>query len=293
MEQSQRKPDYLYKYHSACRVEQILKDLTFYFAPVLQLNDLYEFRLRSLYSETPESKYRVFAKQLVHEGWVDTVDEAIEKICDWELKRNATEAYDCFIQRLNSALTRIMKYSGVTCFSHHRNNQRMWATYGDNHAGAVIEFYTLPETSRFASHLMPVLYFEKQFDLCPSEFLTDSLALDQWLCGALCCIKHWHWRDEGEWRLLLLTDREQSTQDRVIPFERTAIARVFVGPRIPPNAEKRIRDIASNHSPPIPVFKRKVDDDEAREQSVGFEEIHSFEQLKYWADHCSRDKGWG
>jgi len=282
------KPEYLYKYHSASRVAQIVRDLTFYFAPVSQLNDLYEFRVRSLYTETPDSKYRAFAKQLVHERWFDSVDEAIEGIKSCDLESQAADAYASFIQQLNATLSRVMQHSGVTCFSQYRNNQRMWGTYGANHTGAVIEFSTSPDSSRFASHLMPVLYFEKRFELCPSEFLTNALTLDQWLCGALCCIKHWHWRDEGEWRLLLLADSEQTTEARMIPFERSAITRVFLGPRITEEDEASIRELAARHTPAIPVFKRKVDDEEAKEEPVGFEQIHSFEQLKYWADRCSR-----
>lgn len=282
------KPEYMYKYHSASRVAQIIRDLTFYFAPVSRLNDLYEFRVRSLYTETPESRYRAYAKQLVHERFFDSMDEAVAGIKSCDLENEATEAYQFFIDQLDATLSRIMQHSGVTCFSQYRNNQRMWGTYGDNHAGAVIEFSTSLDKSKFAAHLMPVLYFEKRFDLCPSEFLTDSLSLDQWLCGALCCIKHWHWRDEGEWRLLLLADSEQSTEARIVPFERSAITRVFLGPRITAEDEDCIRDLAARRTPEIPIFKRKVDDEEAREEPVGVEQIHSFEQLKYWADRCSR-----
>lgn len=282
------KPEYIYKYQSASRVAQIIRDLSFYFAPVSQLNDLYEFRVRSLYTETPESKYRVYAKQLVKMQFFDSVEEAVEGIKNCDLENEATEAYQFFVQQLNATLTQLMQHSGVTCFSHHRNNQRMWGTYGDNHAGAVIEFSTSPERSRFAAHLMPVLYLEKRFELCPSEFLTDSLTLDQWLSGALCCIKHWHWRDEGEWRLLMLADSEQSTEARIVPFERSAITRVFLGPRIARESEDCIRELAAGHYPEIPVFKRNIDDEEAKEEHVGVERIHSFDQLKYWADRFSR-----
>ena len=72
------KPSYVYKYCSAQRAVQLLRDLTFHFAPAAQLNDLYEFRARSLYREDVDSKYRVFAKRLVSEGWWSTFDEALE-----------------------------------------------------------------------------------------------------------------------------------------------------------------------------------------------------------------------
>src|SRR5690242_284976 len=105
------KPDYLYKYASAARAAQIIRDLTFYFAPVLRLNDLYEFRLRSLYTETPDSKYKVYAKRLVHDGWFASLDEAIKSIKEGDFEAAATEAYDFFIQQLNGVLTRLMQHS--------------------------------------------------------------------------------------------------------------------------------------------------------------------------------------
>jgi hypothetical protein len=282
------RPDYLYKYHSASRVAQILRDLTFYFTPVSQLDDLYEFRIQSLYTVTPETKYRVYAKQLVAERIFSSVEEAMAGIKSLDFEDQATEAYSFFKQQLDTQLGGIMQHTGVTCFSAQSNNQRMWAQYGDGHKGAVIEFTTSITSSRFAAHLMPVLYTKTRMQLCPSEFLTSSLTLDQWLCGALCCIKHWHWRDQDEWRLMLLTDLPQTPEERIVPFERTAISRVFLGPRISPENESDIRCAASRHSPEIPVFKRKIDDVEAREEHVGFEQIHSLEQLLYWAERCSR-----
>ncbi|HEV2693399.1 MAG TPA: DUF2971 domain-containing protein [Verrucomicrobiae bacterium] len=277
-------PEYIYKYSSASRVAQIIADLTFYFAPVSQLNDLFEFRARSLYTETEESKYRAFAKRLLHDRWYDSFAEALEAAKDPNLLDSVTQSYADYIQNLNQVLFNIMEHSGVTCFSRHRNNQRMWGTYGVNHSGAVIEFSTSAQNSKFASHLMPVLYFREKFPLCPSEFLTESMGMNLKLCSALCCIKHHHWIDEFEWRLLLLTDKPQSKSERIAPFERTAITRIFLGPRITPQDEILIRTNASKHHPPIPVFKRLIDEAEAKEEMVGTEQILSLEQFKYWTE---------
>lgn len=85
----------------------------------------------------------------------------------------------------------------------------------------------------------------------------------------------------------MLADSEQSTQARIIPFERSAITRVFLGPRITRENEDLIRAQAARHSPEIPVFKREINDAEAKEEYVGVEQIHSFEQLKYWIDRDS------
>jgi Protein of unknown function (DUF2971) len=86
--------------------------------------------------------------------------------------------------------------------SAHANDQRMWGTYGDNHAGAVIHFSTDRDRSRFASHLSPVLYADTKLPFCPSHLVTERMEIDQFLLSVLFCVKHMDWRDEHEWRLL-------------------------------------------------------------------------------------------
>jgi hypothetical protein len=275
------KPKFLYKYQSAKRVAQIVRDLTFYFAPAAQLNDLFEFRVKSLFTETPESRLRVYAKGLVYQGVCDTIEQDI-KFINEDLIADVQESYEYTMSMINEQLVNIMRHSGVTCFSEHRNNQRMWGTYGDNHSGAVIEFDTSSEKSKFASHLMPVLYLKEKPKICPSELISDEMTISQLVCGFFCCFKTYDWRDEGEWRLLLLADEEQSKEQRIVPFERAAISRIFLGPRIKEEDEDEIWRVACLHQPSIPIFKRKIDEVEAKEEPVGFEMLHSSSQLEYW-----------
>jgi Protein of unknown function (DUF2971) len=275
------KPKFLYKYHSAQRVAQIVRDLTFYFAPVAQLNDLYEFRVKSLYTETPESRLRVYAKGLVYQGVCDTIEEGL-KFIDEDLIADVQESYEYTMSMVKEQLVNIMHNSGVTCFSEHRNNQRMWGTYGDNHSGAVIEFDTSSEKSKFASHLMPVFYLKEKPKICPSELISKEMTVDQLVFGFSCCCKTYDWRDEGEWRLLLLANEEQSDEQRIVPFERAAISRIFLGPRIKKEDEDEIWLAAGLHQPSIPIFKRKIDEIDSQEEHVGFEMLHSYAQLEYW-----------
>lgn len=275
------KPEYVYKYCSAPKASQILKDLTFFFASVGKLNDLYEFRVRSLYAEDSESKYRVFAKRLVAEGWYESFNDALD-----QAKLMNTDdidlTYKAFIEQLSIHCSAAMQNSGVTCFTSERNNQRMWGTYGDNHGGVVLEFTTDSTRSKFASQLMPVIYMDAKAPLCPSELLTEKMALDDWMLGVFFCMKHFHWRDEREWRLLLLADSHQASRDRIIPFERSALTRVFLGPRISDENETAVRAAAEGHESPVPVFKRQIDEELAVEECVGLERIQTFEQLLYW-----------
>lgn len=282
------KPEYIYKYCSASRAAQILTDRAFYFTPASQLNDLYEFRAKSLLTVDAKSRIRVFAKRLMAEGLFDNFDEALEIANDLETE-DVNDTWNDVLPQIHAALQSALQHSGVTCFTSSRNDQRMWGTYGDNHQGAVLEFSADPSHSRYAKHLMPVLYIDSKPPICPSELLTHTMSIDQWFLGVMFCMKHYHWRDEREWRLLLLADTPQPSQDRLIPFEREALTRVFLGPRIDSKSEQEIRDAASTGKRPIPVFKRNVSAEDAAEENVGFEEINSFEQLKYWANRCRGD----
>jgi hypothetical protein len=71
------RPQFVYKYSSASRVAQILRDLTFFFAPAKDQNDLFEFRARSFYTADAKSKYRMYAKRLIFDGAFSSMEEAI------------------------------------------------------------------------------------------------------------------------------------------------------------------------------------------------------------------------
>ncbi|MCC8957079.1 DUF2971 domain-containing protein [Bradyrhizobium sp. Pear77] len=286
MQLPKSRPTFVYKYGSAARVAQIIRDLTFFFAPAAGQNDLYEFRARSLFTEDEDTPFRVTAKGLVAEGSVRNFDEAFQmvKMLDAQDVRASAE----FVMRqVNDELARAKAHSGLTCFSTHSNNQRMWGTYGDNHAGALVQFSADKTRSQFASHLSPVIYTATKLPFCPSHLVNEQLEVDPLMMAAAFCVKSIDWRDEHEWRLLLLADTEQSTEARIVAFERKAIARVILGPRISPENERTIREAAARHAPEIPVLKRRIHPELAYEELVGFEQIHDFEQFRYWFDRLS------
>jgi hypothetical protein len=276
-----RRPEFVYKYGRAEGIARIVQDLTFFFSPAAPQNDLYEFRARSLFTEDSDTQYRICAKRLMAEGWFTTFEEALvaARVLDPE---EVAQTYNSLMPTLNAFLGEAKAHSGVTCFSSQPNNQRMWGTYGDNHAGALIHFSTDKTLSRFASHLSPVMYTDTKLPFCPSHLISETMEIDQFILAFLFCVKHMDWRDEHEWRLLLLANDEQSVDNRIVGFERDALVRVVLGPRIAKDDEVKIRDAAASHSPPIPVLKRHIDPELAYEELVGFEVIRTFEQFMYW-----------
>ena len=89
--------------------------------------------------EDADSKYRVFAKRLIMEELYPNFEEAFSAAKELDLE-DTNETYQAAIGNLNDNLRDAMVHSGVTCFTSRRNDQRMWGTYGDNHAGAVLSF---------------------------------------------------------------------------------------------------------------------------------------------------------
>lgn len=273
-------PPYLYKYASASRALQIICDSTLYLAPAAGQNDLYEFRSRSLFKFDPDTKHRIYAKGLVSTGVFSELKEAFDACKELDFEE-ARETEKKAIEVLNTNLDLIMKHSGVTCFSAERNNQRMWGTYGDKHAGVVIEFSTDPARSRLGGHFGQVQYISTNPGFCPSHFMGSDTRYDPHLLSRLLYFKHSDWKGEKEWRLIMIADEEQSQEDRVVKFERAAMTRIFLGPHIAADLEAQII-AAADLNPPIPIFKRQIDELEASEGLVGFELLKGPEDFKYW-----------
>ncbi len=273
-------PPFLYKYTSAARALQIIRDSTLFLAPAAGQNDLYEFRARSLFRLDEDTRHRIYARGLVATGVFSDFQEAFDASKDLDFEE-ARETEKKAIEVLNINLDLIMQHSGVTCFSSERNNQRMWGTYGDNHAGVVIEFSTDPALSRLGGHFGQVRYIDRNPGFCPSSFMGGDTRYDSHLLSKLLYFKHIDWAGEKEWRLIMIADEEQPPKDRIVHFERSAMTRVFLGPRIEPELEAQIIS-AADAAPRIPTYKRRIDPLEAAEDLVGFEALKGPEDLKYW-----------
>jgi hypothetical protein len=276
-------PRYLYKYCSAARATQILRDLSLYQATPIQLNDLFEFRFRSLLSETPDGKIKALAKGLIQAGIEKDIGSAIEVARQLPVSE-AESAYNNIVSLVSRVGDDVMRHSGVTCFTAERNNQRMWATYGDNHAGAVIEFSTMPESCPFRDNLAKVIYTSTKIPWGPEDLLDECCRPDLSRLHFLMQFKHADWRDENEWRILFICDSEMTSDERYVRFPASAVTRVFIGPRVSSDNEVSIRKAAAMHSDQIAVFKREIHESLAVEAPTGFEQIRNAEQIKYWAN---------
>ncbi len=283
---AEKLPDLVYKYMSAPRAAQLIESLLLYMAPSSVLNDLYDLNIRGFWQEDEDTKYRIFAKRMLAHGVETDFKRAVETAKRLDPKRVADE-YDVWLSDNTRRFDEIIAHSGVTCFSSLVNNQRMWGTYGANHTGAVVELYTEAQKWPMASDLRSAIYTEHRLPVCPSRLIgiddrTRAPGLDFEVLRMLLCAKHMDWRDENEWRLVMLAHTASAAADRLIPLPRSAIAHVFLGPRISEEDEERIRAAARNHDPTIAVFKRVHQREEQREYYRGAELITDYAQLEYW-----------
>ena len=283
---AEKLPDLVYKYMSAPRAAQLIESLQLYMAPSSALNDLYDLNIRGFWQEDEDTKYRIFAKQMQAHGAETDFKRAVETAKGLDPKQVADE-YDVWLSDNTPRFDEIIAHSGVACFSSLVNNQRMWGTYGANHTGAVIELYTEAQKWPMASYLRSAIYTEYRLPLCPSRLFeiddrTRAPVLDFEVLRMMLCAKHMDWRDENEWRLVMLAHTAAAAADRLIPLPRSAIAHVFLGPRIAEEDEEKIRAAARNHDPAIAVFKRVHQREEQREYYRGAELITDYAQLEYW-----------
>jgi hypothetical protein len=289
---AEERPDFLYKYMSASRAAQLIETLRLYMSPGAVLNDLYDFNITGFWQKDEDTKYRIFAKRMLVQGVERDFEQAVERARRLNPKDVADE-YGTWLSDNTLILNEIMDHSGVTCFSSLVNNQRTWGTYGANHTGAVVELYTDGQKWPMASCLRSAIYTEHRLPVCPSRLIkiddkTHAPGLDDEVLRMLLCAKHMDWRDENEWRLIMLASTADAAADRLVPLPRSAIARVFLGPRISAEDEAAIIDAARNHEPAIPVFKRAPGRHAQREYYQGAEIITDYAQLQYWEKRHGR-----
>jgi hypothetical protein len=279
-------PTHVYKYTSASRAAEIIRNLQLYMAPVSQLNDLYDLNIIGFWQEDDETKFRIFAKRIMVQTITSEFDNALALAKQMNVE-SVVKEYKEWLTDNAPIFDQIIQNSGVTCFTSQGNNQRMWGTYGANHSGVVIEFDTDVCKWPMSKSLKPVIYTDQRLPICPSRLIdiekeTGRPLLAQKVIEMLLCAKHIDWRDEMEWRLLMLSNDSIASSNRLVSFPRSAISHVFIAPRITLSHEQTVRTAARNHDPPIPVIKRVPHREDQHEHYEGAEIITDYSQLEYW-----------
>jgi hypothetical protein len=212
----------LFKYVSLPRLSQILTDLQIRLTQPRFLNDPHELSIML----NAESLQVDFYNHLLKQGV--TSDEAAAMA-----QRNAPELVIRRAELIEEQCNRL----GVLSLSANPQNMLMWAHYGNEHRGAIIEFdANLLIIDKPAPDFVQGL-FEVQYEKSRIDFLARKLP--PWM---MLAFKSKPWAYEVEWRLVrsieLLTKKTPVVYVADIPP--LAIKRVIFGAQADPAAEAPI-----------------------------------------------------
>jgi len=250
--------------------------------PPSQLNDLYEGtvgRLKQFDLGTATEVVSIIAS--IRRGL--TTDQARDAI-----KANMPESeihttFDEIIDWIRETAEKLRCHSGITCFSQIRGDQRMWATYGDNHSGVCIEFANRTGASEIHKRAQPVLYSSEALSHVMPQLIRDDLTLDIYRLALWCYfVKSEDWRDEHEWRVFMIATDEVAPQDRFLPFDIRDVRRVFCGPRMTASQRETLENIRDKHGKHWAIFDLRPNVHEGVSEFDGVDVLDGKKDFAYW-----------
>jgi hypothetical protein len=177
---------------------------------------------------------------------------------DVEYMRARSEA---FIDEINE----FMQGYRVLCVTTHKDSERMWLDYAENHKGIALRIEgNVAKDSKFQL-FRPVLYREKRPPLYDNtlDFLTGTLFGDQEarrraMLEKIVYAKTLPWQHEGEYRLAIPM-RPGEPPWHILPFHPEEITELYLGLAMDTADKEYIVAKAKALNPNIAVFQAKLD----------------------------------
>jgi|SRR5215213_2962293 len=283
-------PKYLYRYCSADRAIQILRDKYLFLCPLDRLNDMFDASVGSAIKFSPDVAHELEVRRIMAFGGFSR-RVAEEFVREQSTPKEQRDNFKHFTDELRKMNSRMRKHSGVVCFSATFNDQRMWGTYGDNHSGVCIQFWDDEGKSVVHKHVQPVIYTnEPRGDILIGRMDERGALSPATLGGLFYLTKTPHWVGENEWRIVMLADKHQSDQDRRFRFSASNIRRIYLGPRILPEKREEIWDIARKHTADWALFDVRADPDTGTSSFHGLEQIKNIDDFEFHARYALPDE---
>lgn len=277
-----RDPEYLYRYCSAERAVQVLRDNSLYLCPPADFNDLYEGTVARLTQYDSGAGLALVSRIAAarHGLALESAQEMLrERMPEPEIRKTFVE----ISAWLREPAEKLRMHSGVTCFSVRRDDQHMWGTYGVNHSGTCIEFCNRSGESEIMKRAQPVLYKDGSLADKLPELLDDDLTLNIHRLALWCYfVKSTDWRDEREWRVFTLSTRPLSTSQRLLRFLPQDVRRVFCGPRMDAALRHELGVLAAEPGCPWTLIDLKPDVHAGITQFDGLDVLQGREDFSYW-----------
>lgn len=146
----------------------------------------------------------------------------------------------------------------VFCVSEERDNLLMWAHYGKDHTGAVLEFWSLPEEDNPLSVARPVQYVKEPLSFfSKEEFINDILAVRKLDFSGLyrryAYAKSAHWQYEREWRVWYPLSESGSHDD--VPIRASEFTALYLGCRAKPNFKAEVLATLRRSFPNVQAYQ--------------------------------------
>jgi hypothetical protein len=167
---------------------------------------------------------------------------------------------------VEDVLTKInehMQASRVLCVTTHRDSERMWVEYAENHKGIALRIEpNLAKDSKF-KRFRPVIYREKRPSLYEDtdEFIAGALFGDletrlRAMVEKIVYTKTLKWAHESEYRLEIPL-RKNETPWNTDPYHPEEITELYLGFAMEKADAERIVDMALAVNPHIEIFRVK------------------------------------
>ena len=145
----------------------------------------------------------------------------------------------------------------VFCVSEERDNLLMWAHYAQDHKGAVLELWSLPDEDNPLSVARPVQYGAKPPPFfSEQDFLDDIVSIRKLDFNALyrryAYCKSDHWSYEREWRIWYPL-AEPGLYD-MTPVRASEFRALYLGCRMQPEVKEEILALTRKFFPSVRVF---------------------------------------
>jgi hypothetical protein len=283
----------LYKYLDVQGAKLTLGNNTFKHAKPSDFNDTEDLTIQSIFPEDIET-----ALKRVSDGFLDvvlnhlndvptcaspmkeklamiqaafranpgTVDQVKSAVANGEL----AGVYDTAHMRALAETTikevnQFMQGWRVLCVTTHKDSDKMWSGYAENHRGISLRIEPNVATDSKFQRFFPVIYREKRPPLHDDalEFVAGSLFGDKdarymAIMETIIYSKTLDWQHEGEYRLAIPLQQDEEPWN-TLPYYPEEITELYLGAAMAGEDEKDIVSMAKTLNPKIAVFRTTRD----------------------------------
>lgn len=263
------RPQYFYKYTSSRSCKLILKSGLVKVSSPRILNDPFD-NDNDLRWDFDQEKIAELLIQRIVELANSGTDIAFETTTPWsqlsynliialrngqdltatfeKIRQTKYTAFDDTIMASQGAWQEQVRNDRLFCFSHQKDSPLLWAHYGDEFRGCILEFENMPNIGSPFEVATPVLYsnrrpslgdFNEFFDNLTGIKITDLRTLVERYSNT----KFIDWQYENEWRFTLGAIDPTKNFD-LRGFDAPALTGIYFGPRMTKRRKTEIRNLA-------------------------------------------------